>query len=276
MNFDSPELKSITPIPPPPASLTTRTANRLSLIRPPLSFPNIANKPSDNAATLAHQRDILNAAKNTAHLISAPALPRKRYLLSPGCPIFWPCRRLYFPLSAPRWWCYPRGLERLFPVVGNSWASMLNTPLLPCSRRRRPLTTASRPRRRQVDRLVRRCRQCLDGPDHFPLVLQGPRTWQQQRFHRRQQSRDQQRRSYLRDITRCSRRRSPLLGANSASLCSALVRVSARLVGCRAALVRMPARRLRAVRRTLAGCRAVTAQGTVVRRKMTKIPTRRC
>ncbi|KAH9010351.1 hypothetical protein EDB83DRAFT_2530703 [Lactarius deliciosus] len=144
MNLKSPGLKSTMP-----SSPSARTFNTSATNCQPLAFdssssflsPDAANtvgNPSNAAATLAQQRAKLNAA----HRISAPALA------SSGDCGTWagvsakpsrPQSTDFSGLSAGSAFRSPRAdggtapgsLDGLSPAVGDSWASIANTPLLP-------------------------------------------------------------------------------------------------------------------------------------------------
>ncbi|KAH9010990.1 hypothetical protein EDB85DRAFT_2160463 [Lactarius pseudohatsudake] len=129
------------PVPLLPAPLTPApTGPLVACLRLLFLFPiytaNTVDNPSDAAATLAQQRAKLKAAGNAAHRISAPALASngERH----------PVRSANFSgLSAGSASCSPHpdggttpgGLDGLSPVAGDSWASMVNTPLLPMSQK---------------------------------------------------------------------------------------------------------------------------------------------
>ncbi|KAH9066122.1 hypothetical protein EDB83DRAFT_2519601 [Lactarius deliciosus] len=134
MDFNSPELKSITRIL-SPAHLFNNP------IRQSLVFDSTSSfLPQYCQQTKRQHRHDCPSTRHTqcsrkyraSHFCASPP-SHKRYPSSSGRLIFWPCRQPYFPLSVPRWQCCPQGLDGLFPVVDNSWASRLNTPLLPTS-----------------------------------------------------------------------------------------------------------------------------------------------
>ena len=165
MNLKSPGLKSNMPSSPSARTFNTSATNRQSLAFDSSSSflspdaANIVGNPGDAAATLAQQRAKLKAANNAAHRISAPALatsaaergtwagvaslgqvaerdnsPTQDILVEPrssrpqstdfsglsGSPAFRPSR----PDAG-------NSLDGLSPAIGDSWASMVNTPLLP-------------------------------------------------------------------------------------------------------------------------------------------------
>ncbi|KAH8984736.1 hypothetical protein EDB92DRAFT_1818960 [Lactarius akahatsu] len=114
MNLKSPGLQVI----------HARATNRQSLAFDTSSSflsPDTANtvgNPSDAAATLAQQRAKLKAAGNAAHH-SAPVLALAESVIpSAVYRLFWSLRWLCLPLPDGG------GLDRLSPVVGDSWASM--------------------------------------------------------------------------------------------------------------------------------------------------------
>ncbi|KAH8994156.1 hypothetical protein EDB86DRAFT_3078362 [Lactarius hatsudake] len=153
-----------------PGSPSARTFNTSATNRQSLAFdssssflsPDTANtvgNPSDAAATLAQQRAKLKAAGNAAHRISASALassgergtwagvlgqvaerdnsPTQEISMEPRSSR--PQSTDFSGLSAGSAFRSPRadggtapgGLDGLSPAVGDSWASMVNTPLLP-------------------------------------------------------------------------------------------------------------------------------------------------
>ncbi|KAH9171644.1 hypothetical protein EDB89DRAFT_2229840 [Lactarius sanguifluus] len=141
MNLKSPGLKSTMPGSPSARTFNTSATNRQSLpFDSSSSFlsPDAANtvdNPSDAAATLAQQRAKLNAA----HRISAPALASSGDQISMEPRPSRPQSTDFSGLSAGSAFRSPRadggtapgGLDGLSPAVGDSWASMVNTPLLP-------------------------------------------------------------------------------------------------------------------------------------------------
>ncbi|KAH9059940.1 hypothetical protein EDB87DRAFT_679833 [Lactarius vividus] len=165
MNLKSPGLKSTMPGSPSARTFNTSATNRQSLAFDSSSSflsPDTANtvgNSSDAAATLAQQRAKLKAAGNAAHRISAPALassgergtwagvlgqvaerdnsPTQEISVEPRSSR--PQSTDFSGLSAGSAFRSPRsdggsapgGLDGLSPVVGDSWASMVNTPLLP-------------------------------------------------------------------------------------------------------------------------------------------------
>ncbi|KAH9171641.1 hypothetical protein EDB89DRAFT_1080088 [Lactarius sanguifluus] len=165
MNLKSPGLKSTMPGSPSARTFNTSATNRQSLAFDSSSSflsPDAANtvgNPSDAAATLAQQRAKLKAAGNAAHRISAPALassgergtwagvlgqvaerdnsPTQEISMEPRSSR--PQSTDFSGLSAGSAFRSPRadggtapgGLDGLSPAVGDSWASMVNTPLLP-------------------------------------------------------------------------------------------------------------------------------------------------
>ena len=165
MNLKSPGLKSNMPSSPSARTFNTSATNRQSLAFDSSSSflsPDSANSvgnPSDAAATLAQQRAKLKAASNAAHRISAPALAS-----SGGERGTWagvsslgqvaerdnsptldmtvetrssrPQSTDFSALSGSPAFRSPRpdgvsSLDGLSPAMGDSWASMVNTPLLP-------------------------------------------------------------------------------------------------------------------------------------------------
>ncbi|KAH9172679.1 hypothetical protein EDB89DRAFT_2220085 [Lactarius sanguifluus] len=136
MNLKSPGLKSTMP-----GSSSARTFNT--------NAANTVGNPSDAAATLAQQRAKLKAAGNAAHRISVPALASSGErgtwagILGQVAERATPHTRdihgaRVILLSAGSAFRFPRadggtapgGLDGLSPAVGDSWASMVNTPLL--------------------------------------------------------------------------------------------------------------------------------------------------
>jgi hypothetical protein len=169
MNLKSPGLKSNMPSSPSTRNFSnTANPNRQSLAfdSTPSSFlsPDTSNalgNPSDAAATLAQQRAKLKAS-NAAHRISAPAFPSSTGERGPwagASPLGQVAERDGSPTqeitvepkssrpqstdfsgiaaSAPFRSPRPEGagsgntLDTLSPAMGDSWASMVNTPLLP-------------------------------------------------------------------------------------------------------------------------------------------------
>ena len=151
MSLKSPGLKSNLP-----GSPTTRNFSGSALGSSFLS-PESANNASDPAATLAQQRAKLKAS-NAAHRISAPALsstvgsdrntwgsgsnqlgqvdersssPAQEITISPSNPASRPKSTDFSGLANAL--KSPRGDEgdQLSPMPGGSWASMVNTPLIP-------------------------------------------------------------------------------------------------------------------------------------------------
>ncbi|KAH9171646.1 hypothetical protein EDB89DRAFT_1906783 [Lactarius sanguifluus] len=101
----------------------SQTCKYESQIARTLNTVNAVGNPSDAAATLAQERAKLKAAGNAAHQIAAPALALAESVIpSAEYRLFW----------SLRWFCLPLplsngdGFDRLFPVVGDSWASILN------------------------------------------------------------------------------------------------------------------------------------------------------
>ena len=163
MNLKSPGLKSNMPSSPSARTFNTSATNRQSLAFDSSSSflsPDAANtvgNPSDAAATLAQQRAKLKAANNAAHRISAPALasaversnwggvslgqvaerdnsPTQDISVEPRSSR--PQSTDFSGLSGSPAFRSPRpesgaGLDGLSPAIGDSWASMVNTPLLP-------------------------------------------------------------------------------------------------------------------------------------------------
>ncbi|KAH8987229.1 hypothetical protein EDB86DRAFT_3245845 [Lactarius hatsudake] len=165
MNLKSPGLKSTMPGSPSACTFNASATNRQSLAFDSSSSflsPDTANtvgNPSDAAATLAQQRAKLKAAGNAAHRISAPALassgergtwagvlgqvaerdnsPTQEISMEPRSSR--PQSTDFSGLSSGSAFRSPRadggtapgGLDGLSPAVGDSWASMVNTPLLP-------------------------------------------------------------------------------------------------------------------------------------------------
>ncbi|KAI0049426.1 hypothetical protein FA95DRAFT_1489251 [Auriscalpium vulgare] len=165
MNMKSPGFKS--PVPGSPSARTFSAgaaANRQSLAfeSSGSSFlsPDAANNVSgsgDAAATLAQQRAKLKASSNAAHRISAPALasggdgrgvwgngssslgqvaertgsPTQEVVIEPTKSR--PQSTDFSGIAASASFRSPRpeGMDALSPVAGDSWASMVNTPLLP-------------------------------------------------------------------------------------------------------------------------------------------------
>ncbi|OSX57166.1 hypothetical protein POSPLADRAFT_1174643 [Postia placenta MAD-698-R-SB12] len=159
MNLKSPGLKSGLPASP--------TARNFSANRPSLNLetsangylsPDTANLPSaggnDPAATLAQQRAKLKAASNAAHRISAPALGTgvdsrtwgsgSNHLGQVDERPSSPAQEVTLPApntaSRPKSTDFsgvanafksPKLDDGLSPMVGDSWASMVNTPLMP-------------------------------------------------------------------------------------------------------------------------------------------------
>jgi hypothetical protein len=162
MNLKSPGLKSNMPSSPSARTFNTSATSRQSLAFDSSSSflsPDSANtvgNPSDAAATLAQQRAKLKAASNAAHRISAPALaaggergtwagvlgqvverdnsPTQDISIEPRSSR--PQSTDFSGLSGSPAFRSPRPdggapLDGLSPAMGDSWASMVNTPLLP-------------------------------------------------------------------------------------------------------------------------------------------------
>ena len=166
MNLKFPGLKSNMPSSPSARTFNTSATNRQSLAFDSSSSflsPDSANSvgnPSDAAATLAQQRAKLKTASNAAHRISAPALASS----GAGERDTWagvsslgqvaerdnsptldmtvetrssrPQSTDFSALSGSPAFRSPRpdgvsSLDGLSPAMGDSWASMVNTPLLP-------------------------------------------------------------------------------------------------------------------------------------------------
>ncbi|KAH9020228.1 hypothetical protein EDB85DRAFT_2278822 [Lactarius pseudohatsudake] len=137
---------------------------------------NTVGNLGDAAATLAQQRAKLKAAGNAAYRISSPALVSSGerstwggvlgqstdFLVSAGSAF----RSLH-----PDGDVSPGGLGGLSPVVGDSWASMVNTPLLPMFQK----TSSNNHNARTVDFAAAKLNDLygssnvprLDGPDKF-------------------------------------------------------------------------------------------------------------
>ncbi|KAH8994152.1 hypothetical protein EDB86DRAFT_3234880 [Lactarius hatsudake] len=163
MNLKSPGLKSTMPRSPSSRTFNISATNRQSFAfdYSSSSSPDTANtigNPGDAAATLAQQRAKLKAAGNAAHRISAPALassgergtwvgvlgqvaerdnsPTQEISMEPRSSR--PQSTDFSGLSSGSAFRSPRadggtapgGLDGLSPAVGDSWASMVNTPLL--------------------------------------------------------------------------------------------------------------------------------------------------
>jgi hypothetical protein len=161
MNLKSPGLKSNMPSSPSARTFNTSATNRQSLAFDSsssfLSPDSAVGNPSDAAATLAQQRAKLKAASNAAHRISAPALatsgergtwasvsslgqvaerdnsPTQDISIEPRSSR--PQSTDFSGLSGSPAFRSPRpdgaSLDALSPAMGDSWASMVNTPLLP-------------------------------------------------------------------------------------------------------------------------------------------------
>ncbi len=165
MSLKSPGLSANMSSSPSARSFNTSATNRQSLVFDSSSTflsrdaANSLGNSSDAAATLAQQRAKLKAASNAAHRISAPALassgdrgtwagslgqvaerddsPIQELSLEPKSSR--PQSTDFSGLSAGSAVLSPRsdggpapgGLNGLSPIVGDSWASMVNTPLLP-------------------------------------------------------------------------------------------------------------------------------------------------
>ncbi|KAH9010992.1 hypothetical protein EDB85DRAFT_2230962 [Lactarius pseudohatsudake] len=188
MNLKSPVLKSTMPGSPSARTSNTSATNRQSLpFNSSFCFlspdtVNTVGKPGDAAATLAQQRAKLKAAGNAAYRISAPALVSSGeritwagvlgqstdFLVSTG-PAFRSLR--------PNGDVAPGGLGGLSPVVGDSWASMVNTPLLPMFQK----TSSNNYDARTVDFAAAKLNDLygsgnvprLDGPDKFRRPSRG-------------------------------------------------------------------------------------------------------
>ncbi|KAH9024804.1 hypothetical protein EDB85DRAFT_2180006 [Lactarius pseudohatsudake] len=209
MNLKSPGLKSTMPGSPSARTFNTSATNRQSLAFDSSSSflsPDAANtvgNPSDAAAKLAQQRAKLKAAGNAAHRISAPALassgergtwagvlgqvaerdnsPTQEISMEPRSSR--PQSTDFSGLSAGSAFRSPRadggtapGLDGLSPAVGDSWASMVNTPLLPMFQK-----TTSNNNGQTVDLAAAKLNDLygssnvprLDGPDKFRRPSKG-------------------------------------------------------------------------------------------------------
>ncbi|KAI0823153.1 hypothetical protein BC628DRAFT_1384910 [Trametes gibbosa] len=152
MNLRSPGLKSNLP-----GSPTTRNFSGTSFLSPDSANNVTSSGGNDPATTLAQQRAKLKAASNAAHRISAPALSSAvgdRNTWGSGSNQLGqvdersssPAQEITMPsangTSRPKSTDFsglanalksPRGDEgeQLSPMPGGSWASMVNTPLIP-------------------------------------------------------------------------------------------------------------------------------------------------
>lgn len=156
MNLKSPNLKSGLPASPTARNFSTgsRELSGLSSYLSPDSANNLSGAGHDPAATLAQQRAKLKAS-NAAHRISAPALASQvndnrntwGSQLGQVDEQSSPAQEITLPTSASR----PKSTDfsgvanafksprvggvgeeaALSPMVGDSWASMVNTPLMP-------------------------------------------------------------------------------------------------------------------------------------------------
>ncbi|KAH8987228.1 hypothetical protein EDB86DRAFT_3245844 [Lactarius hatsudake] len=143
MNLKSPGLKSTMPGSPSARTFNTSATNRQSLAFDSsssflsLDVANTVGNPGDAAATLAQQHAKLKAAGNAAHRISAPALASSGERGTRAGVLVQSTD--FSGLSAGSAFLSPRadggtapgGLDGLSPAVGDSGASMVNTPLLP-------------------------------------------------------------------------------------------------------------------------------------------------
>jgi hypothetical protein len=203
MNLKSPGLKSTMPGSPSARTFNTSATNRQSLAFDSSSSflsPDAANalgNSSDAAATLAQQRAKLKAG-NAAHRISAPALassvgergtwagvsslgqvaerdnsPTQEISIEPRSSR--PQSTDFSGLSAgsafrsPRPEAAPGGLDGLSPAVGDSWASMVNTPLLPMFQK----STAATGHTQTVDLATAKLNDLYGGGGNVPR-LDGP------------------------------------------------------------------------------------------------------
>ena len=219
MNLKSPGLKSNMPGSPSARTFNTSATNRQSLAFDSSSSflsPDAANavgNPSDAAATLAQQRAKLKAAGNAAHRISAPALassvgergawagvgslgqvaerdnsPTQEISVEPRSSR--PQSTDFSGLSAgsafrsprPDGGAPPGGLDGLSPVVGDSWASMVNTPLLPMFQKSSTANNNAAGHTQTVDLAAAKLNDLyggggnvprLDGPDKFRRPSKG-------------------------------------------------------------------------------------------------------
>jgi len=219
MNLKSPGLKSNMPSSPSARNFSSTTnPNRQSLAfdSTPSSFlsPDTSNNlgnPSDAAATLAQQRAKLKAS-NAAHRISAPAFasstgergpwagasplgqvaerdgsPTQEITIEPKSSR--PQSTDFSGISASAAFRSPRPdgaggntLDTLSPAMGDSWASMVNTPLLPMFQKSSTANNNSGPGPTQtVDLATAKLNDLygagtvprLDGPEKFRRASKG-------------------------------------------------------------------------------------------------------
>ena len=215
MNLKSPGLKSNMPSSPSARNFSnTANPNRQSLAfdSTPSSFlsPDTSNtigNPSDAAATLAQQRAKLKAS-NAAHRISAPAFASSTGERGPwagASPLGQVAERdgsptqeitvepkssrpqstdfsgiSGAPFRSPR----PEGagntLDTLSPAMGDSWASMVNTPLLPMFQKTSTSNNSGSGPTQTVDLATAKLNDLyggsvprLDGPEKFRRTSKG-------------------------------------------------------------------------------------------------------
>ena len=217
MNLKSPGLKSNMPSSPSARNFSnTANPNRQSLAfdSTPSSFlsPDTSNalgNPSDAAATLAQQRAKLKAS-NAAHRISAPAFPSSTGERGPwagASPLGQVAERdgsptqeitvepkssrpqstdfsgiaASAPFRSPRPEVAGSGnpLDTLSPAMGDSWASMVNTPLLPMFQKTSTANNNAGPTQ-TVDLATAKLNDLyggsvprLDGPEKFRRASKG-------------------------------------------------------------------------------------------------------
>jgi hypothetical protein len=215
MNLKSPGLKSNMPSSPSTRNFSgTTNPNRQSLAfdSTPSSFlsPDTSNalgNPSDAAATLAQQRAKLKAS-NAAHRISAPAFasssgergpwagvsplgqvaerdgsPTQEIIIEPKSSRPQSTDFSGIPASAAFRSPRPEGatLDTLSPAMGDSWASMVNTPLLPMFQKSSTANNSGTGPTQTVDLATAKLNDLygggsvprLDGPEKFRRASKG-------------------------------------------------------------------------------------------------------
>ncbi|KAI9507782.1 hypothetical protein F5148DRAFT_956481, partial [Russula earlei] len=215
MSLKSPGLKSTMPSSPSTRNFSTTNPNRQSLAFDPTSSflsPDTANgvtNPSDAAATLAQQRAKLKAANNAVHRISAPALASsagERGTWAGASSLGQVAERDSSPTqeitvesksSRPQSTDFSvlpsvlpvpdgvasggAGLDTLSPAVGDSWASMVNTPLLPMFQKTSTTNNGGPGSTQTVDLATAKLTDLyggatvprLDGPEKFRRTSKG-------------------------------------------------------------------------------------------------------
>jgi hypothetical protein len=217
MNLKSPGLKSNMPTSPSTRNFSnTANPNRQSLAfdSTPSSFlspdANALGNPSDAAATLAQQRAKLKAS-NAAHRISAPAFPSSTGERGPWAGVSplgqvaerdgSPTQEITVepkssrpqstdfsgiaasaPFRSPRPEVAASGntLDTLSPAMGDSWASMVNTPLLPMFQKTSTTNNGTTGPTQTVDLATAKLNDLyggnvprLDGPEKFRRASKG-------------------------------------------------------------------------------------------------------